>query len=314
MKKLLNTKWFLLSISFLSAVIIWIYVVYQINPTFETTIKNVPITYIRYSEEFENGKIVLSSSSHESANIRIKGKRTLLSKVSRDDINCTVDMSSVTSSGTHRIPLNVSFNVSGIELVSKDPYSLNAEVEDVVTKEIEISIDTIGVPAEGYIYDSVEHSLDKVRISGARGLVSKVKKVEVKVDISDKTESRSGRYKIILKDKDGNEIDEKGITKNISYIEVKYNITSLKEVRIEPQLSSSKNAQGNKVTATVTPETVKILGSKGSLVDIEEILTKPINVRNIKDKTKLSIELEELPKNVKIEKDIKTVEVTITIE
>lgn len=314
MKKLLNTKWFLLSVSLLSAVIIWVYVVYEINPTFETTIKNVPITYIRYSEEFENGKIVLSSSSHESANIRIKGKRTLLSKVSRDDINCTVDMSSVTSSGTHRIPLNVSFNVSGIELVSKDPYSLNAEVEDVVTKEIEISVDTIGVPASGYIYDSVEYSLDKVRISGAKGIISKVKKAEVKVDISDKSESRSGRYKIILKDKDGNEIDEKGITKNISYIEVKYNISALKEVKIKPQLSSEKNAQGKKVTATVNPETVKILGSKGSLADVEEILTKPINVRNIKDKTKLSIELEELPKKVELENEIKTVEVTITIE
>lgn len=314
MKKLLNTKWFLLSVSLLSAVIIWVYVVYEINPTFETTIKNVPITYIRYSEEFENGKIVLSSSSHESANIRIKGKRTLLSKVSRDDINCTVDMSSVTSSGTHRIPLNVSFNVSGIELVSKDPYSLNAEVEDVVTKEIEISVDTIGVPASGYIYDSVEYSLDKVRISGAKGIISKVKKAEVKVDISDKSESRSGRYKIILKDKDGNEIDEKGITKNISYIEVKYNISALKEVKIKPQLSSEKNAQGKKVTATVNPETVKILGSKGSLADVEEILTKPINVRNIKDKTKLNIELEELPKKVELENEIKTVEVTITIE
>lgn len=314
MKKLLNTKWFLLSVSLLSAVIIWVYVVYEINPTFETTIKNVPITYIRYSEEFENGKIVLSSSSHESANIRIKGKRTLLSKVSRDDINCTVDMSSVTSSGTHRIPLNVSFNVSGIELVSKDPYSLNAEVEDVVTKEIEISVDTIGVPASGYIYDSVEYSLDKVRISGAKGIISKVKKAEVKVDISDKSESRSGRYKIILKDKDENEIDEKGITKNISYIEVKYNISALKEVKIKPQLSSEKNAQGKKVTATVNPETVKILGSKGSLADVEEILTKPINVRNIKDKTKLNIELEELPKKVELENEIKTVEVTITIE
>ena len=36
MKNILKSNWFLMGISVLAAIIIWIYVVYQINPIFET--------------------------------------------------------------------------------------------------------------------------------------------------------------------------------------------------------------------------------------------------------------------------------------
>ena len=131
MKNFFKTNWITLSISLLSAILIWIYVVYQINPIFETTVRNLPVSYVKYSDAFATGKLVVASESVETANVKIKGKRSNLSKLSKEDIICTVDMSGVTSSGTHKIPIGVSFNASGIELVSKDPYSVIVAVDDV---------------------------------------------------------------------------------------------------------------------------------------------------------------------------------------
>jgi len=315
MKSFLKSNWVTLTISFLSAVLIWIYVVYQINPIFETTIRNIPISYVRYSENFSNGKLVLSTKSNETANIRIKGKRGLLSKVTKDDINCSVDMSGVSTSGTHKIPISVSFNRSGVELVSKDPYSVNVVVDDVVTNELAVSINTKGTPASGYVYDSIQYNVDKVRITGAKSIVKKAKKAKVNVDITDKTDSVSGRYKIILEDKDGNELPEEGITKNISYIEVKCNILLLKEIPVKAQLSDEKTAGGKTVTATVNPASLKVLGSNAAMTDFTQILTEEINVRYAKDGSTITAKLEELPETVNLEdKTIEEVEVTLKVE
>ncbi len=314
MKNFFKTNWLTLTVSFLSAVLIWIYVVYQINPIFETTIRNVPITYSRYSDEFTNGKLVLASQSTETANIRIRGKRSRLSMINKDDINCSVDMSGVSVSGTHKIPINVSFNASGVELVSKDPYSVSITVDDVVTDELAVTVNTKGSPAEGYVYDSLEYNVDKVRISGARSVVKNVHKASVSVDIAGRAESVNGRYKIILEDDDGNILSEEGITKNISYIEVKCNILLLKELVIKPELSSDKTARGKLVSATVTPNKINALGGKAALAEFNEILTEKIDVRYVKDGDKITVKLSEIPEGIKLENAPETVEVLFKVE
>jgi len=313
MKTFLKNNWLLLTISFFCAVIIWIYVVYRVDPMFERTIDDIPVNFSKYSQEFSNGKLVLAKKGTETVSVRVKGKRAFLSTITSDDINCTIDMSNVTTSGTHKIPVNVSFNVSGLELVNKDPYSITVVVDDVVSNELPISVETRGRPGDGYVYDSLDNYVDKVRITGSKTIISKVKRAKVTIDLSGKTESQSGRYKIILCDKNGDALPEDGITKNISYIEVKCNILRLKEIKVSPKLSSDKNRSGHLVTATVTPSKVTVLGSKTVMANFEEILTKPIDVRNVKDGDKITVELEPLPEKAKFETKIETVEVTFKV-
>ncbi len=316
MKKLFKSNWFMFTISLLSALVIWVYVVYEINPIFETTIKNVPINYIKYSEDFSNGKLAALSKSSEFVNVKIRGKRGTLSKVTRDSVYCTVNMNDVNVAGTHKIPIAVSFDISGVELVSKDPYNVSVQVDKVVTEEMDIKVETKGTPADGYIYDSIEYSTDKIRISGPKSMVAKVKTAKISVDIGNKTESLSGRYKIMLLDKNGKEISDSGINKNISYVEVKCNILRLKEIDVSASLSSKTTYNGKKVTVTkISPEKLNVLGSKGALAALDKIKTKEINVGYIKDGATVTAKLEELPENVKLEsEEIESVEITFKVE
>ena len=314
MKNFFKTNWITLSASLLSAVVIWIYVVYQINPIFETTIRNVPISYVKYSDKFTTGKLVTSSERVNTANIKIKGKRSVLSKINKDAINCTVDMSGVFSSGTHKIPISVTFNASGVELVSKDPYSVNISVDDVITNELTVEVNTKGKLAPGFIQDSLEYNIDKVRISGPETLVKKEKKARVIVDVSGKSESTSGRYKIILEDKEGNILNEEGITKNISYIEVKCNILYLKEVYVVADTSGDKTASGKTVTAKVSPETVKLVGNRSAVSGVEYIRTETIDSLYVKDGDKINCSITGVPENVRVEGNIDEVEVTFEVK
>lgn len=310
MKNFFKTNWITLSISLLSAILIWIYVVYQINPMFETTVRNLPVSYVKYSDAFATGKLVVASKNVETANIKIKGKRSNLSKLSKEDIICTVDMSGVTSSGTHKIPISVSFNASGVELVSKDPYSVIVDVDDVITNELAVDVTSRGKPAEDFVLDEIEYGVNKVRISGPETLVKKVKKARVIVDVTNKSEAFSGRYKIILEDKEGNLLSEEGLTKNISYIEVKCNVLYLKEVNVVADLAQAKTSDGKTITATVVPEKVKLIGNRTTLADINNIRTESINTHGVKNKDKIKVKLTGIPENVKVEGKVAEVEVT----
>ena len=315
MKKLFDSNWFTITISVLVAIVLWVYVVYEISPTFETTIKNVPVKFVRYSEELTNGKLSVLSKSTETVNVKVKGKRSTLAKVTRDSVYCSVNMTDVDVAGTHKIPISVSFDISGVELVSKDPYNAVIGVDKVVTEEMDISVETKGTPAKGFVYDTIEYSTDKIRITGAKSIINKIKKARITVDITDKTDSQSGRYKILLTDKDGKEVDDTGISKNISYVEVKCNILQLKQLPVSPTLSAKTTAAGKKVSAkTIAPEKISVLGPRVTMEALDKLPTEEIKVSYVRDGAKVSVKLKELPAGVKLEEEVEKVDVVLKVE
>ncbi len=316
MKNLFKTNWFQITFSILAALIIWIYVVYEINPVFETTIKNVPVNYVRYSEDFSNGKLTVLSENTKTVNVKIRGKRSTLSKVTRDSVYSTVNMADVNVAGTHKIPVTVSFDISGIELVSKEPHNVSVIVDKVVTRELNIAVDTKGTPADGYIYDSIEYTTDKVRISGAKSIVDQVDRAKVTVDIGGKKDPVIGRYKISLYDKGGVEITDSAISKNISYLELTCNILRLKELDIVAELTEKTNSSGEKVTVSeVKPAKLKVIGPRTVIDAMDKLKTEKINTSGIRDGKTVKVKLAELPENVEPEGEpVEEIEVTFKVE
>ncbi len=316
MKKLFDSNWFTLTISLLAAIVIWIYVVYETEPVFQTTIKDVPINYVRYSDEITNGKLAVLSKSSDTVDVTVKGERTVLAKVTKNTMSCTVNMADVDVAGTHKIPITVSFDVSGVTLESKDPYNAVVQVDSVITREMDIDVQTKGTPADGYIYDTIEYSTDKIRITGAKSIVEKIKKAQVIVDIAGKRDTQSGRYKIILTDSAGNLIEDKSISRNISYVELSCNILRLKEVPVSVTLSDKTTAAGKKVTVkSVTPEKANILGSRTVADPIDKLKTEEIRVSYVKDGAKIKVKLAPLPAGVRLEDtELEEVEVVLGVE
>lgn len=316
MKNLFKSNWFQIAFSILAALIIWIYVVYEINPVFETTIKNVPVNYVRYSEDFTNGKLTVLSENTKTVNVKIKGKRSTLSKVSRDSVYPVVNMSDVNIAGTHKIPISVTFDISGIELVSKEPHNVSVVVDKVVTRELNIAVDTKGTPADGYIYDSIEYTTDKVRITGAKSIIDKVEKAKVIVDIDGKLDPVKGRYKIGLFDKGGVEITDSAISKNISYLELTCNILRLREFDVIADLSDKTNSSGKKITVSeIKPAKLRVLGPRAVIEAMDALKTEEINVSGVRDGKTIKVKLSELPDKVELEdEETKEIEITFKVE
>lgn len=314
MKDIFKTNWFIAVISFLCAIVIWIYVVYQINPMYEMTVKKIPVAYQNQSADFDTGKLMILSQNSDTVDIKVRGKRSVLSKVSRDDITCSINMSDVSSDGKYSLPLNVSFNIDGVEILSKNPYNITLEVDDVITVEKDIEIDVTGKPADGFIAESVEYSPLKIRLTGARSIVNKIDSASVSVDLTDVSDTISGRYKIKLFDNSGNEFHDDRISRNITYTELKYNIFQKKEISVAAALSDTVNRDGKKVTVSkIQPSKATVIGDRRALLNIAELETEEIDISNIRDGGTVTVKLKELPENSRLEGEAETVEVTFKV-
>lgn len=310
-KDIFKTNWFLALTSVLCAVVIWVYVVYFINPMFEMTLKNIPVTFTNESTDFENGKLTVLSSNSETVNLRVRGKRGTLSRLSGDNVTCTANMTDIKSAGTYTLPIAVNFNIDGVELMQKNPYNIVLKIDKVITGEKEIKIETQGKPAEGFIAENVEYSPLKIRLTGAKSIVNKVDTASINVDLTGADDNISGRYKIKLYDENGDEFNDSKISKNVSYAEVKYNIYQMKNMQISAKLSAEENSLGEKVTVSkIKPSSVKVIGDKRDIMSLEKLETEEIDVSHIRDGAVLKVKIGALPKNSYIEDSTEYVEIT----
>lgn len=290
--KFYQTDWFLRVISVLIAIVIWIYVVYEYNPQYETWVRDVPITYLNRSQDFENGKMAILDTSTEQMDIKIRGRRRLVSAIDASNTTVTVDMAGITKEGTYTLPINVHFAADGVEVLQKKPYTQEIVIDRVITEEREITVDTEGQLPAGYVVDSGTTSPETVKLTGPQSIIGNVTKCSIAVSFTDVRDDIKGLYKIKLYDAQNNAIESEFISKNIEYTEVYYAVLATKTVPVMPKVSAAKTADGLAVTAAAQPAQVTVKGKGLALDAISSLETAEIDVSAINEKRQIKAALE----------------------
>ena len=96
MKEFYKSNTFLAVVSVIIAVVIWIYVVYEVNPMYETWITDVPVKCANVSDLFEEGSLVITGENESllkngvTMSIRVKGKRSVVSSIKQKNFSCVI--------------------------------------------------------------------------------------------------------------------------------------------------------------------------------------------------------------------------------
>ncbi len=310
--KFYKTDWFLKISSLVIAIILWFYVVYQENPVYSTWITNVPVAMHNVSADFESGKLVLMNGNNETVDIKINGRRRLISTVTdRAANNVYVDMKNVTEPGTYNLPINANFGIDGVEVLQIKPDKCTVVVSRVVTEEREITVKTKNDVQEGFAAGNISISPVSVKLTGPENLIDTVAECSITIDLAGVVEDIRGSYKIKFYDAKGSEITDTSITKNIEYADVYCPVYAAIQVPVVPTLSSGKNASGKDVTAECVPAEITVKGRSESLAGIGRVATEIIDVSNVEEKTETQVDLD-LPDG-EFFTDIKSVKVTLTV-
>ena len=264
-----NTK--IKLISFLSAIVLWMYVMAIVDPEDTKIFENIPVT-VTNAEELEDEDLVVNPASDLVADIYITGKISDLQKISEDDIHIYGTIKNPVE-GKNYLYLKVN-TTKQVSYEFKSDFII-VKLEKLIHQEKDINPDIIGEYKDDV--DTVTLQQSSVNISAPRVLIEQVDhiKATVPVDIKDR-EKLTQRVKLVAVDKNGREV--KGVNLDITSINSEVTFLEEKEVPINIQLKDDlDDANGYEVN----PQTVIIKGKKEVLNKINYINTNKVDSATI---------------------------------
>lgn len=178
MFKLLTENWTLKLISLVFALILWMFIMgerrQEVGYRVPLELQNIP------------AKLMIANEVPSVVDVRISGPRTLLMKVSPNDISIAVDLTDLKPGLTTFKRLEERLNLpSGLRVTRLSPSFIDLKLERVKQKRVPIKIALRGEPLRGYQVGRVNAIPDRVVIAGAESELKNIHEVTTEsIDLS----------------------------------------------------------------------------------------------------------------------------------
>lgn len=272
-------------ISVLIAVILWAYVAFQENTEMTWWVRNVPITIVGTEILDQNGYYI-TETDQSTIDVKIKGERSVLAKVTAADITAILDVSTVIAAGSTTLSCDVSVDKKNVDISDTRKNSIVVTAEKITTDIYPVSTNIVGAPAKGYGIFEPSTNPTEVTVRGSESIVGSIASVSTKsVSVSGVSSSNSVTVGLTAFDADGKAVS--GVTFEPASVEVSY--TVLKEKSVSLVVPLIKVPYGKKVT--YEPQTVKIYAAPEDIASVTEVRTEAVDVSLLEDGGKLSLSL-----------------------
>lgn len=203
----------------------------------------------------------------QTVNLTLRGNSFLLNRVAVSNYHVFVDLTNF-GAGVHRnVPVKVEGLPEGIEYVT-DPSNVKVVLEEKQQKEMEVKVETVGQPEEGYTIGTPTVSPEKVLVRASESRLKDIALVKAVVNISGTTETVKESVELKAYNEAGEAME--GVEINQPTADVEVPITSpYKEVLIRPQVEElpPNGYSVNKIT--LSENKVTVFGKKDVLDELE---------------------------------------------
>ena len=302
---MLNSKTARLIIALIAAVLIWGYVVGEVNPSKTKTIRNIPITYT-YEDTLNERGLAISGAEEDSISLEVSGARAILGYISPNDISATINVASA-QKGENEMSITIKVP-SGITVNKQSVTRTTVNVESLAQKPTGITVAYAGDFAPGDQGSTVNISSNQVIISGAESLVEKVASVHGIVDAANVSEKLSAvACQLYPVDADGKEVS--GIKLSQRSVSVTSIIARNKDVPLE--ISYKDGDEDKYIREVSAPESVKVFGNVDALEKVEK-LSADVDISTLKEDGEIELKLT-LPEGVTLSEGEKPIVSVIVI-
>lgn len=301
-----NLKTLIMSVIF--AVIIWFAVSIQLFPNVHDHVDGITVTAEPTSYmQRENLQI---TDFQQDISIQILGKRYVIGTLTAEDFTASLDLSGITSPGTHTV--NVDVNMvqpnSDYEIISNN-LTASVEVERIISKEIALEVNTNFIAVgEGLQIQAEDITLSSanVVISGEQSLVNSVAKAVIEPRFDGiLTETTKINGTVAIYDADGTKIE----TDKLEYQADNYTVTipiyRVKTLPLNVSFNYPPNFDASSIKYSIFPQEITIAAPAGDMsienyerIDVGEIDLTDITSRDLQNSIRLTISLGDGYKNL----------------
>lgn len=223
---------------------LWLYVVTVVNPEWEQEFNDIEVTFVNEGA-LEQRDLMLMKDTEYKVSLRLSGNRTDMTKLSRDNITVSVDLSRIYSEGNQPVTYSISYPEgvasNAFEVVHQSELKLN--IIKLVSKKVDVEFKPADESPEGY-----EALLDgyQLEIRGPEDVVNRVDKIEIPIVLSDKTATFTQQFDYVLLDENNEVVESQLVTPEKALFTV--TVQRFAEVELAPSL---KGAEGWNIDKTV---------------------------------------------------------------
>lgn len=260
--------------SLLAAFVVWLFIVYSQDTNYPKTVPGVPVWSQSASEKtpaaLEKQELSVISVTPDTVEVSVEGKRYDVIGLKPEAVNVRPDLSMVVNAGTQEVPLIWTDTSDGAYAVkSISPSSVSVRVDRLDKKVLDVQSNITGVALkDGFIKQDEIVSPERVTVTGPKSDLNKVVHAIVSADMRDSlSATETVTSPIILRDADGNEINNPNITVDFDSAEVTIPILKKKEVALDVQfLNTPEYFPVDELEYTLSDDMITIAGPQ-TLVD-----------------------------------------------
>lgn len=301
-------------ISLLAAIIVWMVIVNIEDPYKE---KNFMVTVETINEDaLSSVNMVYEVIEGGTAQVRVKGKKSVVDKLKSTDIRATADLSNLSAVNAVAIVPELKKNVSS-EPTLECNQVLKVSLENMDSKQVKVTVVTEGTPEEGYSVGECMARPNMIEITGGESVINKIDSVRVTVNVNGASEDFTRKLEPVAYDANGEEVISSTLTYGVPKVRAVIHILNTKTIPVNIEIKGTPADGYDFVKAECLPEKIEIAGAVKTLNSIDEVKI-PIDINGMKSSTgavEQNIIIQDyLPEGVEVLSEYAQVSLRIEIE
>ncbi|MGB9920275.1 MAG: CdaR family protein [Moorellales bacterium] len=271
MEILRRSDWGYKLIALALAFALWLYVTEERNPVADN-ILDVPL------ETREVPANLVVADKPATVLVRVQGARQTVERLTARDVQAYVRLEGAYP-GKNQRSVEVTLP-SRVELVEVTPAQVSVVLEPVTKRQIPVEVRLKGEPAPGYEVLEPAVRPQEVVVSGPRSWLDQLAEGFVEADLKDRAGSLHLYLPVRLAEKTGEEA-RPGLTVDPPAVEVFVPVVASgasKEVPVKVALQGEPAPGYQLGRVAVTPSRLRVYGSPEVLAQVEELVSRPVDV------------------------------------
>ncbi|MGN0435058.1 MAG: YbbR-like domain-containing protein [Wujia sp.] len=316
MKNKILNNFALKILSVICAVLLWLIVMNISDYAVTIHVDDIPVTQLN-GDVLEELEHIYEVSSGDTVDIIVKGRRSVVSRLSADDFIATADLSKMSITNTVLItvvPKDASIQ-DDITITYVDN-TMTLSLEDKISVQLPVIVNVKGIVADGYAVGETYTSPNIITVEGPASTVSKITEAVVEVNVDNRTNSFETNDVITLYDAYDEPIESDKITISDTNVKVGVNVYPVKSVKVDISVEGEP-AEGYVVVGDVQyqPQTVFIAGPEDKIKDVNKIVIEDISMDGLKNNLQTSINISDyLPMGTILAQNNSEIVITVVIE
>lgn len=275
---------------------IWLYVMLVDSPEHEEMFYSVDVTLINTATLEDRYGLSVYSGYGNTVDIAIIGTKSVISKLSAEDITVTADVSQVTTAGSHSVPIHVELP-SGLSLGSMSQNSIQVYCDEKASTVVDVRARITSFILESRLeMGELETEYETIIVSGPKEALNEIAYAQVFLELGNINASVTASGKLVLVDKSGNIIDNPYLRMSRSDVTIHVPVYTTRTLPLEVAYKYGFFNDSN-VNITLSPVELTVRGDPEVLERLTHINVTTLDEKKISGNITQMVHLE-LPEGV----------------